>query len=128
MFQSLKKGNVLSDKNFVIKNSFKSIPFQSLKKGNVLSDNNDFLADRQAPRPVSIPEKRERPFGRENGRKSRISGEEVSIPEKRERPFGQAPRTDWLCSTTSMFQSLKKGNVLSDRWCFNLGGYRIKKS
>ena len=77
---------------------------------------------------VSIPEKRERPFGRQYVNWTKIETDDVSIPEKRERPFGQAPRTDWLCSTTSMFQSLKKGNVLSDRWCFNLGGYRIKKS
>ena len=55
---------------------------------------------------VSIPEKRERPFGRQYVNWTKIETDDVSIPEKRERPFGPLvfqPR--WLSYQKKLKQS-----------------------
>ena len=86
-FQSLRKGEVLSDAHAVMaaKDMFQA--FQSLRKGEVLSD--ESLNKRsESAAIVSIPKKRGSPFGR-TGRSPVPDVSFVSIPKKRGSPFGR---------------------------------------
>ena len=68
---------------------FQKSLFQFPSNGKVLLDPGDATASRVDENSVSIPFKRESPFGHWKLSGARVSGgESVSIPFKRESPFG----------------------------------------
>ena len=88
---------------------YQETKFQFPSNGKVLSDGKNPRCP-ERPSPVSIPFKRESPFGHpvKGDRRPRHRGPEVSIPFKRESPFGRGRETP-LFTRHVRFNSLQTG-------------------